>query len=80
MISSWNLNGIRSSLKTPHFKEYIKTNDPDILCLSETRVNEKTLDEVLKNEDFETVTKDYTKFWNFSKVKKGYSGTAIFTK
>ena len=68
-IVSWNVNGIRAVLKKG-FMEFLKKNNPDIICLQETKANKDQVDIKLK---------DYKVFWN-SAEKKGYSGTAIFTK
>ena len=70
-IVSWNVNGIRSVIKKGSLQGFIKKYDPDILCLQETKA-EKGQTEI----DF----LEYCEFWNSSKDKKGYSGTAIFSK
>ncbi len=69
-IMSWNVNGIRAVLKKGSFQEFLAKYSPDILCLQET-----------KAEQHQAVIDlpEYTEFWN-SAEKKGYSGTAIFTK
>jgi len=69
-IISWNVNGIRAVVKKGLFEPFIKQYQPDILCLQET-----------KAEKHQCVVNlpDYEEYWN-SAVKKGYSGTAIFTK
>ncbi|MDP2594172.1 MAG: exodeoxyribonuclease III [bacterium] len=69
-IVSWNVNGIRAVHKKGLFMPFIKKHRPDILCLQETKAeqNESPLD-----------LPDYEEFWSSAK-KKGYSGTAIFTK
>ena len=43
MISSWNVNGIRAFIKKPYFKEYMKKENPDIICFNETKINADTL-------------------------------------
>ena len=70
-IISWNVNGIRAILKKD-FKEQIKSMNPDILCLQETKAHPDQVDEMLKDYEHH--------FWNASIRKKGYSGTAIFSK
>ncbi|MBT4538769.1 exodeoxyribonuclease III [Candidatus Woesearchaeota archaeon] len=70
-IISWNVNGIRAILKKD-FKEQIKSINPDILCLQETKAHPDQVDEMLKKYEHH--------FWNASIRKKGYSGTAIFSK
>lgn len=69
-IISWNVNGIRAVLKK-NFMEFIKQENPDIICIQETKAHP---------EQVELDLPDYPyKFWN-SAVKKGYSGTAVFSK
>ncbi len=70
-IVSWNVNGIRAVHKKGTLAEFIAKEKPDILCLQETKA------EPHQNEvDFAT----YEEYWNSATSKKGYSGTAIFTK
>ena len=68
-LISWNVNGIRACI-TKGFKETFKKLDADIFCLQETKCQVGQVDL-----EFE----GYTSYWN-SAEKKGYSGTAIFTK
>lgn len=72
-IISWNVNGIRAVQKKG-FLDWMQKESPDILCLQETKAEKEQLDMALLNPD------GYTTFWNSSKGRKGYSGTAIFTK
>ena len=69
-LYSWNVNGIRAVLNKGSFQEFITKHDPDILCLQETKAErgQVELDLPQYHEHF------------FSAVKKGYSGTAIFSK
>jgi exodeoxyribonuclease III len=69
-LISWNVNGIRAVHNKGLFIPFIDKYDPDILCLQETKAerSQSPLD-----------LPQYTEYWN-SAVKKGYSGTAIFTK
>jgi len=69
-IISWNVNGIRAVHKKGLFLPFIQKYNPDILCLQETKAE--------KNQS-EIDLPEYTEYWN-SAEKKGYSGTAIFTK
>ena len=71
-ILSWNVNGIRAVLKSG-FLEWLTGAQPDILCLQETRALESDLDESVLRPG------GYVSFWNPAQ-KKGYSGTAVFTK
>lgn len=67
---SWNVNGIRAVHKKGLFVPFIKKHKPDILCLQETKAQQ---------EQSPIDLPDYIEYWNGAK-KKGYSGTAIFTK
>lgn len=69
-IFSWNVNGIRAVVRKGALQEFMTKHQPDILCLQETKA-ERGQAEI----DFP----DYEEYWN-SAEKKGYSGTAIFTK
>ncbi len=69
-LYSWNVNGIRAVWNKGALQKFVKEHDPDILCLQETKAN---------HDQSEVDLPQYTEFWN-SAVKKGYSGTAIFTK
>ena len=66
---SWNVNGIRACV-TKGFLEYFNKVNADIFCLQETKLQEGQIDLELKG---------YHQYWNYAQ-KKGYSGTAIFTK
>lgn len=70
-IISWNVNGIRAVHKKDLFLPFLKKYKPDILCLQETKAEESQSPVELP---------DYEEFWSSAKNKKGYSGTAIFTK
>lgn len=67
---SWNVNGIRAVHKKGLFLPFIKKYQPDILCLQETKAEQK---------QSEVDLPEYEEYWN-SAQRKGYSGTAIFTK
>ena len=69
-LYSWNVNGIRAVVNKGAFAEFIKSEQPDILCLQETKAEQGQAIIDLP---------DYTEYWN-SADRKGYSGTAIFTK
>ena len=69
-IVSWNVNGIRAVLKKG-FLDFLDNINPDIICIQETKASP---------EQVELELDDYPyKFWN-SAIKKGYSGTAIYSK
>ncbi len=69
-IISWNVNGIRAVIKKDMFMPFMDKYKPDILCLQETKAEkgQAVID-----------LPQYEEYWN-SAEKKGYSGTAIFTK
>ena len=69
-LISWNVNGLRAVLKK-NFLEYLAEESPDILCLQETKASPEQVEQLWPS--------TYTTFWN-SAEKKGYSGTAIFTR
>lgn len=69
-IYSWNVNGIRAVLKKGDLQRFLADHDPDILCLQETKAQQSQVEIDLE---------DYEEYW-YSANKKGYSGTAIFTK
>jgi len=69
-LYSWNVNGIRAVYKKGDLQNFITTHNPDILCLQETKA---------QKEQVEVSLDDYEEYW-FSAEKKGYSGTAIFSK
>ena len=68
-LISWNVNGIRACVKKG-FLEFFNEIDADIFCIQESKLQEGQIDLELKG---------YHQYWNYA-VKKGYSGTAIFTK
>lgn len=69
-IYSWNVNGIRAVHKKGFFVPFIEKHRPDILCLQETKAEQG---------QSEVELPEYDEYWH-SAEKKGYSGTAIFTK
>ena len=76
-IVSWNVNGIRAVEKRG-FCEWLAGAGPDILCVQETKAEPGQLSDSLKN----PVSRDgvvYRSYWA-SALKRGYSGTAIYTK
>ncbi len=70
---SWNVNGIRSVL-TKGFLEYLEKESPDIIGLQEVKATE---DQFPASLDLQAL--GYQKYWNAAE-RKGYSGTAVFTK
>lgn len=66
---SWNVNGLRAVLKK-NFRDVFEALDADIFCLQETKLQEGQAELELPG---------YIQYWNYAE-KKGYSGTAIFTR
>jgi exodeoxyribonuclease-3 len=69
-LISWNVNGIRAVHTKKLFVPFVEEYKPDILCLQETKAHQH---------QSEVDLPDYEEYWN-SAEKKGYSGTAIFSK
>ena len=69
-IFSWNVNGLRAVLRKEALQEFVKKEQPDILCLQETKA---------KRGQAEVDLPEYEELWN-SAERPGYAGTAIFTK
>ncbi|RGU84235.1 exodeoxyribonuclease III [Ruminococcus bromii] len=68
-LISWNVNGLRACV-TKGFEDFFKDVDADIFCLQETKLQEGQIDLLLEG---------YHQYWCYAD-KKGYSGTAMFTK
>ena len=68
-LISWNVNGIRAAM-TKGFEEFFDSISADIFCVQETK---------LQPEQIKFEKEGYKQYWN-SAVKKGYSGTAVFSK
>lgn len=68
-LVSWNVNGLRACVKKG-FLDYFHEVDADIFCIQETKLQEGQISLELEG---------YHQFWNYA-LKKGYSGTAVFTK
>jgi exodeoxyribonuclease-3 len=69
-LVSWNVNGLRACVNKG-FMDYFKEVDADIFCIQETKLQEGQI--VLDHGE------EYAQYWNYA-IKKGYSGTAVFTK
>jgi exodeoxyribonuclease-3 len=67
---SWNVNGLRAVLRR-NFLEYLEAEQPEVLCLQETRCGPDDVEQLWPVR--------YTTYWNTAQ-RKGYSGTAIFTR
>lgn len=68
-LISWNVNGLRACVQKG-FLDFFKEIDADIFCIQESKLQEGQI---------ELDTQGYYQYWNYAK-KKGYSGTAVFTK
>ncbi|MEH6906305.1 exodeoxyribonuclease III [Neobacillus drentensis] len=68
-LVSWNVNGLRACVKKG-FLEYFQEVEADIFCVQETKLQEGQISLELEG---------YHQYWNYA-IKKGYSGTAVFTK
>jgi len=72
-IISWNTNGLRATAKQGFFTPLFK-NNPDIVCLQETKAEPEQLPEDVRN------VPGYFSYFSHPKLKKGYSGVAIYSK
>jgi exodeoxyribonuclease-3 len=72
-IISWNTNGLRATAKQGFFTPLFK-NNPDVLCLQETKAEPDQLPEDVRN------VSGYFSYFSHPKLKKGYSGVAIYSK
>lgn len=68
-LISWNVNGIRACVQKG-FIDFFRKSEADIFCIQETKMQEGQLELELPG---------YYQYWNYAR-KKGYSGTAVFTK
>ncbi|MCH4191975.1 MAG: exodeoxyribonuclease III [Butyrivibrio sp.] len=69
-LISWNVNGFRACISKGSFDAFMKKENPDALCLQETKLQEGQIRLELPG---------YHQYWNYAE-KKGYSGTAIFVR
>jgi len=72
-LTSWNVNGLKAIMKKD-FQKSIRTLNPDVLCLQETKAQVEDARNLL------TLMTEYKFYVNSSKARKGYSGTAILSK
>lgn len=70
-LVSWNVNGLRAVHRKGEFVPFVGQYKPDIICLQETKA---------EPHQSEVDLPEYEEYWNSSTRKKGYSGTAIFTR
>lgn len=69
-LVSWNVNGLRACMGKG-FADFLAEESPDIICLQETKMQREQADFSFKG---------YFEYWNSATIKKGYSGTAVFSK
>lgn len=72
-IISWNVNGLRANVKKGGF-DWFLNESPDIFCLQETKAHPEQLEQGVRDPD------GYYSFFDHSKVRKGYSGVAVYSK
>jgi exodeoxyribonuclease-3 len=77
-IIAWNVNGIRSLLKTNYLNDMLKEHDPDIFCMGETKLSCPY--DNIENEIAKIFPQFKFRYWSPCKTRNGYSGTAIFCK
>ena len=73
-IISWNTNGLRATVKQGFFNPLFEEYQLDILCLQETKARPEQLSEEVRN------VPGYFSYFSYPKIKKGYSGVAIYSK
>jgi exodeoxyribonuclease-3 len=77
-IIAWNVNGLKSLLKTKHLDNMINDEDPDVFCMGETKLS-CPYDEIESQIGTKFPQFEF-RYWSPCKTKKGYSGTSIFCK
>lgn len=70
-LYSWNVNGIRAVIRKGELQTFLAKHRPDVLCLQETKAEQGQA---------EFDSSEYYEYWNSSRTRKGYSGTAIFSR
>jgi exodeoxyribonuclease-3 len=73
-IVSWNVNGLRSLAKDNRWESFLKSTEPDIFCLQETKASPDQLSKELLS------PAGYVSFFSSCQVRKGYSGVALYSK
>jgi exodeoxyribonuclease III len=77
-ICTWNVNGIRAVMGKGELQNFLKNEDPDVLCINETKIDEGKLQK--EKLGAQLFPDKYLQFWNCCKSASGYAGTAIFSK
>lgn len=78
IIIAWNVNGLRSLMKTTNLDKLLSEYNPDIFCIGETKLSCPY--DLIENEIAEKYPKYKYRYWSPCKTRGGYSGTAIFSK
>jgi exodeoxyribonuclease-3 len=78
-IIAWNINGLKSLLKTNNLDDLLKKENPDIFCMGETKMSCSSLLDC-NNEIVKRYPEYKYRFWSQCSVKAGYAGTAILSK
>lgn len=73
-IISWNVNGLRSLIKDDYWETFLRSIKPDIFCLQETKASPEQLPEAMLS------PAGYSAFFSSCKIRKGYSGVALYSK
>jgi exodeoxyribonuclease III len=76
-ISTWNINGLKSIVKSEYLQKYIASEKPDILCLNEVKI---TSDDAHNPEFLSWIPPDYHYYFNCCRFKRGIYGTAILSR
>ena len=72
-IVSWNVNGLRSIANNGYWEAFLRGTKPDIFCLQETKASPEQVSEAMRS------PAGFSSFFSSSKVKKGYSGVALYS-
>lgn len=73
-VVSWNVNGLRSLAKNGYWEAFLAGTKPDIFCLQETKASPEQLPEAMLS------PAGYSAFFSSCRIKKGYSGVALYSK
>ncbi|MCQ2819237.1 MAG: exodeoxyribonuclease III [archaeon] len=76
-IICWNVSGFRTTKESGELKTLIDKEDPDIICFNEVKAD---LEKIKKEKFGDSFSETYKTIWHCADERKGYSGTAIFTK
>lgn len=77
---AWNVNSLKAIWQKNTLQPFLKAEEPDIFCMGETKLNENTKDAAFLQEVDAAFPEYPFKYYNYSKARKGYSGTAIWSR